>query len=315
MRRASAFSAWVVAAGVLLAARPAAADPIDWLPLPPPKPFDPYALPDAPAPPTLPDLTHRGIAAGLELTIASVKGNADASGARNAAYLERLEAEWAVAQRRWFVGIAHEAAVGSAVETGSRRFLVGNPEVWGRGVWASAAGLAFGAGLGVIPPLTHLPDDSTSADVERQVRVVRPWDWPYFASSTLTLRPAFDVRAIDGRVLLQVRQGIDWSIPTQGASPTLTSRTTVYAGYRVAEPIGLGIEAWEVYAISSDQVQDDRRAFYAVSPSVRLMTRMLQPAISAIVPVDKPLFGVVDSFWAVRLDFTLVLDPDAPPPR
>ena len=44
--------------------------------LPPPaRPYDPYALPDAPAPPTLPDLTHRALALSLETTFASIQSN------------------------------------------------------------------------------------------------------------------------------------------------------------------------------------------------------------------------------------------------
>jgi hypothetical protein len=111
-------------------------------------------------------------------------------------------------------------------------------------------------------------------------------------------------------VILQLRQGIDWDQST-GA---LTSRTTLYIGYRPIELWGLGLEAWEVYLIQAPLSKDDGRAAYAVSPSVRLMTRDLQPTVSFLLPIDRPLFDAIESFWAVRLSMSVVLESrtDAP---
>ena len=41
---------------------------------------------------------------------------------------------------------------------------------------------------------------------------------------------------------------------------------------------------------------------------LRFMTRVLQPAVSLLMPIDRPLFDAVDSFWAVRLSLNVVLD-------
>ena len=40
----------------------------------------------------------------------------------------------------------------------------------------------------------------------------------------------------------------------------------------------------------------------------RLNTRVLQPAVSVLVPIDRTLFGAVDNFWAVRLSVQAVFE-------
>jgi hypothetical protein len=267
-------------------------------------PTDPYALPDAPAPPTLPDLTHRALAVSLESTFASIHGNPLPDGTdpgRSFGWNERIEAEQAVSIRRWYVGVSEQLALGRPRD---QNFLLvaGNPEVWGRALWASQVGLAYGGGLGLVLP--GVPHGTSGTEVAQTIRVLRPWDYVHFVNDDFIFRPFIDVRDIDGRVMLQLRQGIDWD----RASGALTSRTTFYVGYRPSEPFGLGLEAWEVYLIKAPLSKDDGRAAYAVSPSVRLMTRVLQPAVSILLPIDRPLFDAVDSFWAVRLSVNVVID-------
>jgi hypothetical protein len=290
-------------AALLLLARSTAAQ----VALPGDEPTDPYALPDAPAPPTLPDLTHRALAASLENTFASIQNAVppgEAQPARSFGWMERLEVEQALSLRRWYVGVGEQLALGNPLNEGFQ-MVAGNPEVWGRTLWASKAGLAYGGGLGAILPVFRHSEDAST--LTQTVAVVRPWDYAGFTNSGLILRPFFDVRAIDGPVILQLRQGIDWD----QASGALTSRTTLYVGYRPIELIGIGLEAWEVYLIQAPQRKDDGRAAYAVSAGVRLMTRVLTPAVSFLAPLDRPLYDAVENFWAIRLTMSVVLEPAA----
>src|SRR5262245_10820259 len=289
---------WVVA---LLCSRTAAAQTS---PLEGEDVTDPYALPDAPAPPTLPDLTHRALAGSLESTFASIRGNPGPDGTdpgRSFGCNERIEAEQAVSIRRWYVGVSEQLALGRPAD-GNFLLVAGNPEVWGRALWASQVGLAYGGGLGVALP--GVPHGSAGTEVAQTIRVLRPWDYVHFVNDDFIFRPFIDVRDIDGRVMLQLRQGIDWD----RSSGALTSRTTFYVGYRVSDLFGLGLEAWEVYLIKAPLPKDDGRAAYAVSPSLRFMTRVLQPAISVLLPIDRPLFDAVDNFWAVRLSLNVIFD-------
>ncbi len=279
-------------------------------------PDDPTQLPDAPAPPTLPDLTHRAIALSLETTLANVKPNREPSGAqpsRVGVWIERLEAEMAVSNRRWYLGLAQEVAGGRVPLTGAG-VVMSNPELWGRALWASRVGLAWGGGLGLVPPIVRHAPDSEGADVQSLVRIVRPWDYPHFADRTLTFRPYVDVRDIDGAVMLQFRQGIDVALatnqqPSQTPGTNVTSRTIFYMGFRPIDQLGLGLEVSETYFIKAADVADDQRAVFAVSPSVRWMGEVIQPAVSMIFPIDKPLFHSAQSYWAARLTFALILDP------
>ena len=295
---------WAGAATLLLSARATMAQ----VSLPGDEPTDPYALPDAPAPPTLPDLTHRALAASLENTFASIQNSAPSDGARpgrSFGWMERLEVEQALSIRRWYVGVAEQVALGNPLNEGFQ-MVAGNPEVWGRTLWASQAGLAYGGGVGAVLPAFH--HGAAASTLTQTVAVVRPWDHADFVNGDFVLRPFVDARVIDGRVMLQLRQGIDWD-RSNGA---MTSRTTLYVGYRPIELVGLGLEAWEVYLIQAPQRKDDGRAAYAVSASVRLMTRILTPAVSILAPIDRPLYDAVESFWAIRLTMSVVLEPTAP---
>jgi hypothetical protein len=292
---------WAGSATLLFLARAAAAQ----VTLPGDEPTDPYALPDAPAPPTLPDLTHRGLAASLENTFASIQNAApfdEPRPGRSFGWMERLELEQALSLRRWYVGVGEQLALGNPLNEGFQ-MVAGNPEVWGRTLWASQAGLAYGGGIGAVLPAFRRGSESST--LTQTIAVVRPWDYADFVSGAFIVRPFFDVRVIDGRVMLQLRQGVDWD----QASGTLTSRTTFYIGYRPIELFGLGLEAWEVYLIQAPQRRDDGRAAYAVSASVRLMTRVLTPAVSILAPLDRPLYDAVESFWAIRLTMGVVLEP------
>ena len=279
-------------------------------------PDDPTQLPDAPAPPSLPDLTHRALSLTLETTLASVKPNLEPDGTQPDArgvWLERIEAETAVSSRRWYVGIAQEVAGGRSPPQGVG-VVAGNPEVWGRALWASRAGLAWGGGLGIVPPIVRHAPDSEGAGVQDTVRIVRPWDYPHFADRTLTFRPFIDVRDIDGPVMLQLRQGIDVGVATSEDSPqtprdTVTSCTVFFIGYQPMQRLMLGLELSEVYFIKAEGVADDQRAVFAVSPGVRWKGDGVQPALSMVAPIDQPLFHSAQNYWAVRLGLTVILEP------
>jgi hypothetical protein len=285
-------------------------------------PNDPYALPDAPAPPTLPDLTHRAMAASLETSYVRMRVHSPWESEQTSAangFVERLEIEHSLAIRRWYLGLAEALAATTAPGSGLL-VVAGQPEIWGRAVWASAAGIAYGGGLGFVAPLFAHGDAGTRAT--ESIRVVRPWDQVAFLNHTWTLRPFIDVREIDGPIILQLRQGLDWAISTgSGAGANnpvsaaiagetqVTTRTTLFIGYRPMRLLGVGLELWEVYVIRPAALQG---ATYAISPSLRLMTAVFQPAISFLAPVDRPLAGSVDGFWAVRMSLGVVLDPMAP---
>lgn len=269
--------------------------------------YDAYALPDAFFTPTLPDLTHRSLAIGLDTTLASIQPSrlADASKPpRSLGIMQRLEAEHAVSIRRWYLGAAMGIASGSA----PAKIAISQPEIWGRAVWASRAGLAYGGGVGLVFPVSGYSESTRQSLVEGHVRVVRPWDFTSFHDGAFTFRPFVDVRAIDGPVTLQLRQGIDWAMPLEGGEPRIASRTSLFVGYDVGKDLQLGLEGSEVYSITAPNVSDEQRATYTMSPSIRYMTPMVQPGISAIFPLDQTILGLADSFWALRLNVVFTLD-------
>lgn len=272
---------------------------------------------DPPAPPTLPDLAHPELTLRYQYTGASIELNPPGSGVvgpvgqdRAYAWFAHAELEAPLARRRWYIGVANDLVSGAVPGIGSAA-LLGNPELWTRGVWWNLSGLASGGGLGIVLPVPRDLSERES-DVLRAVSVVRPWDEAYFRDVTLTGRPSFDIRHVTGSFIFQFRQGVDWAWSFEEDRSDLTARATFYLGYRLAESVGVGMEVWEVYQITAE-VPDDERAAVSLSPSLRLMFPVVQPAVSFLFPVATPLRGEAASYIAARLHVGFDFDTsDAP---
>lgn len=273
---------------------------------------------DAPAPPTLPALAHRDLNFTFEYTAAVIQPKADDRTGDAYAYFAHTSAEYPIVPRQWFVGLSNDVASAAVPGVGTA-FLLGNPELSGRGLWYSERGLASGGGLGIVLP-TPRALSPAEAEVLRTVRTVRPWDLASFSSLTLTFRPWIDIRLVTGGLIFQLRQGVDWSISLTGASEVetasgsqpritnFTARLTFYAGYRLTERIGVGVELWEVYEVTKELANDDNRAAFAVSPSIRFMLPRVQPALSFLFPIATPLRGDVETYWAGRINIGFDFD-------
>ncbi len=282
-------------------------------PAPAPVFIDPYDLPDAPRPPTLPELTHPGIELTTESTFGVLRPNVDpATGQRPSsvgAYVQRFSFEWPIAFRRFFVGASYEIAAAEPPGGGAFEAVGSNLDVNARTVWATSTGLAFGGGLGVTIPIPDFAPESDAGRIASAAATLRPWDQSLFQPGYLTFRPFFDVRDVDGPLVLQFREGLDFQFDTQAWPGFRTAAVAaLYVGYRVFRRLGLGIEAFELYFFDQS-VPDNQRAVFAVSPSVRLMTPYVQPALSFVTNVGTPLFDSVDGWWALRLGATIVWDP------
>jgi hypothetical protein len=266
---------------------------------------DPYDVPTAPRPPTLPELTHSEIEATLETTAGALVPTP--GGPPRHAYVQRLGVEVPLGLRRWFVGATYELAAGGA--NGSSFDLVGgNLMLDGRTLWATKTGLAFGGGLGLALPTASFDDRGPAGKVALDAATLRPWDVSFFVPNVFGLRPFVDVRAIDGRFVVQFRQGLDITLPI--ASPTdrrLYATAGVYLGWRVTGEAAWGLEVFEAYAIDAPGVTDGSRAVIVASPNVRLTLPWVQPAISMFTGIGKQLYGTTDSVWGFRVALTLVV--------
>ncbi|MGO9833107.1 MAG: hypothetical protein ACLP1X_02725 [Polyangiaceae bacterium] len=270
---------------------------------------DPYELPDAPRPPTLPEITHGDIEATLETTAGEIVPNP--GGEPTHGYVQRLSVEAPIGPRRWFLGLDYEAAAGSA-QNGFQA-VGGNVELEGRTLWATRTGLAFGGGLGLmLPTATASGDDASPAgEVALHAATLRPWDVSFFVTDALGVRPFIDVRAIDGPFVAQFRQGLDLAVSTTAIADRIYATTGVYFGLRATRQVAVGVEAFEAYAIDVPNVQDGARASFVVSPNVRLVLPWVEPAISMFTNVGTPLQGASERIWGFRVAFTLVYDPSA----
>lgn len=274
---------------------------------------------DAPAPPTLPALAHRDLTFTFEYTAAVITPKADDRSGDAFAYFAHTDVEYPIVPRQWFVGLSNDIASAAVPGVGTA-FLLGNPEISGRGLWSSTRGLASGGGLGIVLP-TPRALSPVESEVLRTVRTVRPWDVASFSSLTLTFRPWIDIRLVTGGLIFQLRQGVDWSISLTGAPEVpetasgaqaritnFAARLTFYMGYRLSREIGVGVELWEVYEVTKELANDDNRAAFALSPSIRFMLPRVQPALSFLLPITTPLRGDVEAYYAGRISFGFNFD-------
>lgn len=305
---------WTLAAAALLAPRTALAAGPE-----PARDEAKDAVLDAPAPPTLPALAHRDPTFTFEYTAAVIQTKKDDRSGDAFAYFAHTDFEYPIVPRSWFLGLANDVASAAVPGVGTA-FLLGNPEISGRGVWSSVRGLSSGGGLGVVLPVPRTLSP-VEGEVLRTVRTVRPWDLASFSSLKLTFRPWIDIRHVTGGLIFQLRQAVDWSINLAGSDPSettssgakprvtdFTARLTFYTGYRLNEAIGIGVELWEIYEVTKDLPNDDNRATFALSPSIRFMLPRVQPAVSFLFPLATPLRGDVASYYAARFNIGFNFD-------
>jgi hypothetical protein len=263
---------------------------------------DPYRVPAAPRPPTLPELTHAETEATLEATAGAILPNA--GGDVTHAYVQRLSLELPVGLRRWYVGANYELAAADG------RAVSGNLEIGGRSLWATPTGLAFGGGLELIVPTAQFDESGPAAKTALDAASLRPWDVAFFVPGGFGARPFIDVRAIDGQFVVQFRQALDLMAATRPEwSARIYATLGVYLGLWATREIAAGIEAFESYAIVDPNVTDGTRAAVVISPNVRLVLPWVEPAISAFTNIGTPLQGASDRIWGFRVAFTAVYDP------
>jgi hypothetical protein len=272
---------------------------------------DPYALPGAPRPPTLPELTHPDLEASLETT-AGYLSSSPTIPDPGYAYVHRINLEAPLGPRRWFVGASYELVTGATPSTGVLEAVSGNAELYGRTVWATRTGLALGGGLGLMAPIANFDAGSPAETVATAGASLRPWDVAFFTAHNFGVRPFFDVRDVSDRFVIQFRQGLDAYIDAADfGKRRLSAIVGIYTGYRVGDWVSPGLEAFELYVIDAVGADDKSRAHLVVSPSVRVMTPYVQPALSFFTNVGSTLTSFADRVWGVRIGITLVYDPSA----
>ncbi|MEM6790775.1 MAG: hypothetical protein AAF715_24865 [Myxococcota bacterium] len=277
---------------------------------------------DAKGAPALPGLTHRDNAFVYEYTVAAVAPTdldsaASLGAGRGLAFAARWLLETSLVDRRWFIGVTSDVAGGSVPTgddptSGGATWILGNPEIWARGVWTSEAGLSAGGGLGLVVPVPRR-FSRLEATVVRAVRVVRPWDVPHFEDLVFTARPWFDIRHVTGPVTLQLRQGLDVSLVARDLRDRenrydLTAVLVGYVGVRPFDLMTLALEASEVYRITGDATApgcvepcDEFRAQFVMSPAVRWHLPVVTPTLGVSFPLSTPLRRDVAGYVTGRL--------------
>ena len=274
---------------------------------------DPYDVPRAPRPPTLPELTHSELTATLETTAGAILPEPGPGAYRRTAYVQRLGVE---VPRR-----AAALVRGARLRGGGGRRAAsvpassaGNVQLQGR----TALGDADGARVrrGIRPRAAHGDRELDRPGAGRRGRAARghapPVGRELLRGRLVRLRPFVDVRALDGPFVVQFRQGLDVMVSTASdrqAGPLRDGRRLLRLA-RDAACWPSGLEAFEAYAIDVPgrrrrRPRDGRRV--AQRPPRRCRGCSRRSARSR--PSARPLQGASQQIWGFRLALTLVYDP------
>jgi UDP-3-O-[3-hydroxymyristoyl] N-acetylglucosamine deacetylase len=268
---ARALAAGIIASACLFASRVARAD-------------------DAARPPTLVDLTHRWPELTIESTLASVTYNDSALQGTTFVRVDRLAWETPILQSPWYVGAAYDAAIGHDLD-GSARFISGNPEIWGRGVWNATYGLSFGGGFSlVIPTKTFAPTDEAASTAYAAI-AARGWDRALFDPDNATLRPFLDVRLVTGPITVQYRQGLEVATNFGDVSFRFAAVGTLYWGVRFSKLVTAGASIIEYYRLEPG-LADDARPYFAVGAHIAIETKWFQPSLGIMTNIGSPLNAI-----------------------
>jgi hypothetical protein len=238
----------------------------------------------------MPDLTHRFAELTLETTLASVTHNDTALGGTRFVRVDRLGFELPLVPARWYVGVAYDAALGHD-DDGSVRFVSGNPELWGRGVWSSAHGLSFGGGFSLVIPTKSYSASDAAATTAFNAIAARGWDRALFDPDNATLRPYLDVRLVTGPVTVQYRQGLEITTDFGDVAFRFAAVGTVYFGVRLSKLLSAGVDLIEYYRLDP-QLADADRPYFAVGAHVALSTRYFQPSLGLMTNIGSPLNAI-----------------------
>jgi hypothetical protein len=251
--------------------------------------------------PNLPDLQHRDVMGTVEWS-----GAAFAPG--GGAWAERFTLEVPAAGRGWQIGVSYSAG-GGRPPAGALAPVSANTEIWGRGEWVETTGLAFGGGLAIALPTSLHQASGRGARAANLLVSTRPWDAVLFDSRAFAVRPFIDMRAVRGRFVLQFRQRIDLGLNVIGGGPdhtTLSASIGLAASYRIGS-FNAGLEAWQLYFIERETL-DGQRSFFSLSPFLCAYAAKLEPCVSLLTNVDRPVSRDLDRVYVLRVGTTVVFE-------
>jgi UDP-3-O-[3-hydroxymyristoyl] N-acetylglucosamine deacetylase len=266
-------------------------------------------------PPTLPDLAHPFADLVVEHTFAglALDGNPPR---KTEVSLHRLSFDVPLVPRRWYLSGAWGVALGTSSD-GSVAGAPTNTEIGIRAIWTTITGLGFGGGIAIVAPTSSVATGSSGALALGEAAAIRAWDRPLFEPETFAIRPFVDLRTVTGHFTIQFRQSLDMIASGRSAIPLqesyrIAAIAFVYVGYRIVDWLAAGAEIAERYDMDSATADTDRPRF-AVTGSLRAITRWLQPGISVTTGLGSPLnaFSTIGSpfdrsptsFVSVRLGF------------
>jgi UDP-3-O-[3-hydroxymyristoyl] N-acetylglucosamine deacetylase len=244
-------------------------------------------------PPTLVELTHPWPELTIESTLASVTYNNSALQGTTYVRVERLSWEMPIAQSPWYVGVAYDGALGQD-DSGKTRFVSGNPELWGRGVWNATYGLAFGGGFSlVIPTGSYDPNDPTNPYTTPAYAAIaaRGWDRALFDPQNATLRPSLDIRLVTGPITVQYRQALEIATNFGDTNFRFAAVGTLFFGVRFSKLVTAGVDLIEYYRLEPG-LPDDARGYFAVGAHVGIETPYFQPTLGVMTNIGSPLNAI-----------------------
>lgn len=298
--------------------------------------------PHVPAPLILPEPLHDRTDVALTWSVG--RGAANAAGRTNAALaFARFFFEGNFIPRRLYGGVTYDFAAalppdgGPQLDDGTAparpegvKTAFGNVEPHVRAVFPLTSELTFGFILGGVIPTASIARNGPAPAAMLAASSMEPTDYIHFVPGHFAVRPALDVRLMQGPFVFQVRDGFDVMIDDAGIQKTRTAgRLLAHAGIAPTSSFEVSIEATQIYFFFTEtpttppdpslpadvraeierknaiieryRISDDHRTAFTIGPSLRLAFDDVELGAAVVTNLGSPLSPVLDSFLAGRL--------------
>ena len=270
--------------------------------------FDELETPSLPRPFVMPELSHASNEVTLDWTIATALPEDKARAQRQIGLIRPTYETRIGSLRRFYFGVTVPIVDAAPQTAGSpTKFVIGNVEAHARLVFPTPSWLAFGSSLGVVAPTGFWGTGPDTAGAARAGLMIEPTELPQFVPHALAIRPSFDIRLLQGPLVVQVRDGFDFLIDTSGATHVTTSgRLAAHAGVLVKQNVEVALEATQLYLFSGD-VHDADRTTITIGPTVRWTVPGFDLGLATETNIYAPLESGTNRFFALRLSAVLHL--------
>jgi hypothetical protein len=223
-------------------------------------------------------------------------------------FVQTVEYETNLADDAFRLGVRYAVAGARSLDTSRSRqgsLVPSNIALTLRAQTVTLHGLSFAAGAQFTAPSAWVSVGGVADDASLAIRSVRLDRRVDFTARVASVSPHVDVRVVQGRWTVQVRQTLDASLQLSSTAPQSTTATSMlYVGARFGQLVP-GVELFHLYLLDGGAA-DAGRSRVTVMPHLAWSMRNIEPMIGLLY--GSPTYHPAgDRVFGLRLGFSAKL--------